>query len=285
MLSLLIALRGRAMSDYSAFKELEIRGWSDAKRAQGYVRLFATASDQAIGPLLDAAGARTGLRALDLCCGQGNVSQALAERGCEVTGADFSPAMLGMARRRVPNAIFIEADAQNLPFGDAEFDLVVSNLGICHVPDQPRALRETRRVLRKGGRFAMTVWCGPPLGAGYDLLYRVIKEHGAPGIAAPPGPDFHLFASPAEAERLLTDAGYSGIEQSVVQCAWDYPRPEGLVEMFERGTVRAAMVLASQPPQNREAIRHAMTAEVRRRFAAGDRWRVPTPAALISAWN
>jgi SAM-dependent methyltransferase len=271
------------VSDFSAFKELEVRGWSDAKRAAGYVNLFAMASDQAIAPLLNAAGAGAGLRALDLCCGQGNVSEALVARGCKVTGADFSPAMLEMARRRVPHATFIEADAQNLPFGHAEFDLVVSNLGICHVPDQPRALRETRRVLRPGGRFAMTVWCGPPAAPAYELLYRIIKQHGAPEVTAPPGPDFHLFANHAEAERLLSDAGYTGIEQSVVQCAWEYARPEGLVDMFQHGTVRAATVLANQPPQNLEAIRRAITDEVRARFARGDRWRVPAPAALISA--
>jgi len=138
-------------------------------------------------------------------------------------------------------------------------------------------------VLRKGARFAMTVWCGPPVGPAYELLYRIIKQHGAPGIAAPPGPDFHLFANPAEAERLLSEAGFSGIEHSVADCAWRYPRPEGFVEMFERGTVRAAMVLTSQPPQHREAIRKAITDEVRTRYADGDGWRVPAPAALISA--
>src|SRR6188508_3069603 len=99
------------MSDYAGFKQLEIDGWTDAARAKGYVDLFAQASDQAIGPLLDAAGAKAGLNALDLCCGQGNVSDALAARSCVVTGADFSPAMLAMARKRVPGASFIEADA------------------------------------------------------------------------------------------------------------------------------------------------------------------------------
>jgi SAM-dependent methyltransferase len=271
------------MSDYAQFKDMELRGWSDAKRAAGYVDLFAAASDQAIGPLLDAAGAKAGLNTLDLCCGQGNVAQALAARGCAVTGADFSPAMLEMARQRLPGATFIEADAQDLPFRDGAFDIVVSNLGICHVPDQPRALAQVRRVLRPGGRFAMTVWCGPPVGPAYELLYRVIKQHGAPGIAAPPGPDFHLFANRPIAEQLLSEAGFSAIQHSTVDCAWHYDRPEGLVEMFEGGTVRAAMVLTSQPPRNLAAIRKAMTDEVRARFPNGTRWRVPVPAALVSA--
>ena len=140
---------------------MERRGWADATRAAGYVELFASAPDQAIDSLLDAVGARAGIKALDLCCGQGNVSEALLSRGCEVVGIDFSPAMLAFARGRASNATFIEADAQELPFDDAEFDVVVSNLGICHVPDQPRAVAEARRVLRPTGKFAMTVWCGP----------------------------------------------------------------------------------------------------------------------------
>ena len=274
---------GKAMSGYAGFKQLEIDGWTNAARAKGYVDLFAQASDQAIGPLLAAAGAKAGLSALDLCCGQGNVTQALAKHGCKVTGADFSPAMLAMARTRVPGASFIEADAQDLPFGDKSFDIVVSNLGICHVPDQPLALKQAKRVLRAGGRFAMTVWCGPPDGPAYEMLYNAIKTLGAPGIAPPPGPDFHLFAAHATAECLLSEAGFSGIEHAVVDCAWQYDQPEGFVEMFERGTVRAAMVLGSQPPQNREAIRKALTGEVRTRFAHDGRWRVPAPAALISA--
>jgi ubiquinone/menaquinone biosynthesis C-methylase UbiE len=149
------------MSDYEAFGRMESVGWSDSSRATGYAELFAGASDNAVNPLLDAVQAKTGDRALDLCCGHGNVSEALTARGCAVWGLDFSPSMLEMARARVPDAVFVEADAQEIPFEDEDFDVVVSNFGICHVPDQKRALTEARRVMRGGGRFAMTVWCGP----------------------------------------------------------------------------------------------------------------------------
>ena len=77
------------MSDFSAFGNLERSGWLDAKRAFGYVELFASASDQAINSLLDAADASQNLKALDLCCGQGNVSEALLRRGCKVFGSIF----------------------------------------------------------------------------------------------------------------------------------------------------------------------------------------------------
>ena len=59
--------------------------------------------------------------------------------------------------------------------------------------------------------------------------------------------------------------------------------PDQLFDIFEKGTVRAAMLLASQPPDNRAAIRSALTQSVRERFAIGDRWRVPVPAALLKA--
>lgn len=271
------------MTEYSAFKELEIRGWADAARAADYVKMFAQAADRAIGPLIDAAGAKGGTKVLDLCCGQGNVSEALVARGCQVTGADFSPAMIEMARARVPNATFIEGDAQNLPFAKAEFDVVVANLGICHVPDQPRALDEAHRVLRPGGRFAMTVWCGPDRGPGYEMFYRVIKTRGAPGITMAPGPDFHQFANPDTARALLTAAGFSDVASSVVPSAWDFDSPEGFANMFERGTVRAAELLSRQPPEHLAAVHAALTREVAERFASGSRWRVPAPAALISA--
>jgi SAM-dependent methyltransferase len=271
------------VSDFSAFGNMERSGWSDATRASGYVELFASASDQAIDSLLDAAGATPDLKVLDLCCGQGNVSEALLSRGCEVVGIDFSPAMLAFARGRAPKATFIESDAQDLPFDDAEFDVVVSNLGVCHVPDQPRALVEARRVLRPGGKFAMTVWCGPDTSPCFATVYGVIKAHGHPDVSAPSGPDFHQFARRAEAVKLLSDARFSNVDVTIVDCVWDLDAPEDLFEIYAKGTVRAAMLLANQPPQNLAAIRSALALSVREQFSNGNRWRVPVPAALVRA--
>lgn len=271
------------MSDFTAFADMERSGWSDAARAQAYVGLFASASEQAIGSLLDAAAVAPGRKALDLCCGQGSVAAALIGRGCRVVGADFSPVMLALARARVPNATFIEADVQHLPFGDGEFDVVVSNLGVCHVPDQPQALSEARRVLRKSGRFAMTVWCGPDVSPSFELVYGAVKAHGSPNVSAPSGPDFHQFANRETAARLLSQTGFADVACTIVDCAWDLATPEGLCEIYERGTVRAAMLLGSQPASNLAAIRSAIARSVRERFAHGDRWRIPVPAALVTA--
>jgi SAM-dependent methyltransferase len=269
--------------DFTAFADMERSSWSDAARASGYVDLFASASDQTIENLMDAVGAKPGIRALDLCCGQGNVSAALIGRGCEVVGIDFSPPMLAFARKRAPSATFIEADAQDLPFDDAEFDVVVSNLGVCHVPDQPRALAEARRVLGPGRWFAMTVWCGPEISPCFEVVYGAVKAHGSPNVSPAAGPDFHQFARRETAEKLLSEAGFTGADLTIVDCAWDIESPGALSEIFEKGTVRAASLLARQPPQNLAAIRSAMAQAVQERFAHGDRWRVPVPAALLRA--
>jgi len=271
------------MGDYEAFGRLESEGWSDSSRATSYRELFAGTSDLAINPLLDAARAKKGDRALDLCCGHGNVSEALKARGCAVSGLDFSPSMLDMARARVPDGEFVEADAQDLPFEEGDFDVVVSNFGICHVPDQPRALAEAHRVLRPSGRFAMTVWCGPGESRCFELIYGVIKSHGSPEVSLPPGPDFHQFAISRTATDMLTSAGFSDVRLSVVDCFFDLDEPERLCEIFEKGTVRAATMLASQPSERLSAIRSALAATVRERFAHAGRWRVPAPAALVSA--
>jgi hypothetical protein len=69
----------------------------------------------------------------------------------------------------------------------------------------------------------------------------------------------------------------------LLYCVWDLDSPSRLSEIYEKGTVRAAMVLASQPPQSLDAIRQAMAEAVQKRFAFGDRWRVPVPAALVRA--
>jgi ubiquinone/menaquinone biosynthesis C-methylase UbiE len=271
------------VGEFSAFAEMERRSWSDAARAGGYVQLFAAAPDQAIASLLEVASAARDLKALDLCCGQGNVSEALLSRGCRVVGVDFSPAMLAMARQRAPAATFIEADAQDLPFADGSFDRVVSNLGVCHVPDQPRALAEVRRVLRPGGKFAMTVWCGPESSPCFASVYAAIKEYGDLRVSAPSGPDFHQFARRETAIRLLKEAGFADIGVTTVDCVWDLAAPEDLFEIYAKGTVRAAMLLSKQPPAHLAAIRAALTAKVRERFSSGDRWRVPVPAALVQA--
>ncbi len=269
------------MAEYEGFAELERRGWSDDSIAAGYVDLFSSASDLAIPPLVGSV--KDCGRVLDLCCGQGNVTGALLNEGVDAVGADFSPAMLSLARQRLPSGEFVEADAQDLPFEDGEFDAVVCSFGLMHVPDQPRALKQVRRVLKPRGRFAMTAWCGPDASPGFEVFYGCVQEHGSQEVAIPESPNFHQFANMEQAKLLLGDANllYSGHE--VIECYWTLDSANEVAEIFEKGAPRAGYLLTRQPEENRAAIKEAVATAVRERFTDGDKFHVPIPAVLVTA--
>ncbi len=106
--------------------------------------------------------APSGLDWLDVGCGTGAMTQAIAGR-CNprrLAGIDPSAGFLDFARQRLSEtgAELQQADAQNLPFGVSEFDRVVSGLVLNFVPDQPRAAAEMARVARPRGEAALYVW-------------------------------------------------------------------------------------------------------------------------------
>ena len=269
------------MADYQGFADLERKGWTAAETSAGYVDLFSPASDMAVPALVAAMPA--GAAVLDLCCGQGNVTASLLAAGHDATGVDFSPAMLDHARRRAPQAAYVEADAQDLPFADGAFGGVVSNFGLVHAPDQPRALREAARVLAPGGVFAMTAWCGPDVSPAFQVFFGSVTKHGDPSVALPEGPDFHQFADETTARALIEGAGLTYLRSERVACAWRLDRPEDLFEIFRIGAPRAGHLLRSQPPAAFAAVRAAFLDEARRRFADGDGLTAPVPATAVVA--
>src|SRR6185369_13777942 len=97
------------VGDSSPFHEFEHHGWQRA--AARYGPGFGIITVQAISPLLDAAGAKRGIRVLDVACGPGYAAAAAASRGCVVTGVDFSSEMVSIAQQENPGVEFREGDA------------------------------------------------------------------------------------------------------------------------------------------------------------------------------
>lgn len=129
-----------------------------------------------------------GDRALDVCCGTGDVSFRLAEAGADTVGFDFSDPMLAVARHRLaetrpvagPGRLeFQQGDALNLPFKDAGFDVVTISYGLRNLADFDRGLAELLRVLKPGGRLLVLDF-GKPDFAPWRWLYFQYLRRGCP---------------------------------------------------------------------------------------------------------
>lgn len=111
--------------------------------------------------LLKLANVKLGDHALDVCCGTGDISFGLAKLGADVTGLDFSKPMLGVAEFKVQSLKFevgrapkfVHGDAQNLPFADSSFEIVMVGYGLRNLPSWERGLEEMHRVAKPGGRL------------------------------------------------------------------------------------------------------------------------------------
>ena len=145
-------------------------------------------------------GLAAGGSALDVACGSGKLTQELAKLAGphgRVTGIDFSPQMLEVARRDHPGLEFREGDALNLPFEDATFDAATIAFGLRNLADPVRGLREMLRVVKPSGRAVVLEFVRPPrgpVGGAYRLYLRTVL----PAVGG-------LISGDAAAYRYLSD--------------------------------------------------------------------------------
>jgi len=164
---------------------------------------------------------RPGARVLDLCCGTGDMAFALRNQSpeAEITGADFSHAMLKLAlRKSSPGRMvnWIEADALQLPFPDESFDLVTSAFGFRNLADYDAGLREIRRVLKPGGEYGILEFNDPPglRGKIYHLYFNSILPRIGRLISGNNGAYSYLpasvarFPGPEELIQRMNEAGF-----------------------------------------------------------------------------
>jgi SAM-dependent methyltransferase len=211
--------------DLAAVKERQQATW-----ASGDFSEVATTIVLVAERLADTTDLRAGTRVLDVATGSGNAAIAAARLGCEVTGADYVPALLERGRERAAaerlSIDFVDGDAEALPFDDASFDGVLSVYGAMFAPDHAKTASEITRVCRSGGRIGLASWTPEGfLGA----MFRTIAAHVPPpaGVASPMlwGKEDHL------AEIFGDDVRWIAHERRIHN--FRFASPEAFVDFFE----------------------------------------------------
>jgi 2-polyprenyl-3-methyl-5-hydroxy-6-metoxy-1,4-benzoquinol methylase len=170
------------------FKEAQKRGWV-------HFAPLAMVTTVTAAQLVKFARVQSGQRVLDVGCGTGVVAITAARRGAKVTGLDLTPELLEQARENSSIAglpvDWHEGDAEELPFEDASFDVVLSQFGHIFAPRPDVAIAEMLRVLKPGGTLAFSTW--PPelmVGSTFAMVGKYLPPP-PPGVSPP-----HLWGDP-----------------------------------------------------------------------------------------
>lgn len=233
----------------------ERRMWGGAGVPDAYRRGFAGLCAGSVPALLDQAGVGPGLSLLDVGTGTGTVAAAALARGAAVTAVDGEPQMVKLTSERLPEVPVSHALLPELPFADAEFDAVVANFVINHVADPVAALTELRRVVRPGGRGAVTLWHASANRA-MDLFGEVLDAAGVERPAFPSVP-VAFERTPDGLAGLLDRAGWQHVEAR--ELYWTYRvDPEDWWAGPAGGVANIGLVVTTQPP--------AVLAEIKRAY-------------------
>ena len=210
--------------DLAAVKTRQQAAWSSGDYAIVGTTL------QIVGEeLCEALDLRPGSKVLDVAAGNGNATLAAARRWCDVTSTDYVRALLNNGRDRAAaerlKVDFREADAENLPFADKSFDVVMSTFGVMFTADHDKAAAELLRVCRSGGKIGMANWT--PEGF-IGQLFKTLGKHLPPpaGVKSPA-----LWGTRARLEEMF--GGAAEIDAQPRMFVFRYRSPEHWLEVFK----------------------------------------------------
>jgi SAM-dependent methyltransferase len=201
-------------------------------------------------------GVKAGIRVLDVACGTGNTAIPAAKSGASVTGLDIAANLLTQARARANREElkiqFDEGDMEELPYGEASFDLVISMFGAMFGPRPDRTVAELIRVCRPGGRIALASWT--PQGF-IGQVQRVMAKY-APSPPSLPSP---LLWGEEETVRQRLHDGIADLRVKTVQAQLRYPFSVAETVAFHRTHLGPArMAIEATPVDKRAALESEM---------------------------
>jgi ubiquinone/menaquinone biosynthesis C-methylase UbiE len=254
--------------------------------AAGYDRAFAHVSAHFVPFLLRAARVAQNMRVLDIATGTGlAAAAALAAVGPtgHVTAADLSSAMVEKARGRLgnaPNVSVAVEDGQALSFPDGSFDAVICSLGLMFFPDPARGLAEFRRVLRPGGRAAVSVNTVPE--RSFNTRINVAIARRVPALAEAAARVFSL-GDAARLRSLFEAADFQDVEVATEAHRFLMPSFDAYFEPYEQGAGSPGQAFVALSAEIRRAVREEVrrdlgdaggpiAVEVEIRFCSGRRY-------------
>jgi SAM-dependent methyltransferase len=230
------------------------RDWTVVEDAQ--MPTYQTAIDRLdLGP---------GKLVLDLGCGTGAFLRAAADRGADVAGIDAAEGLLAVARERVPEAVLVAGDMQDLPFADERFDVVTGFSSLFFADDMTRALSEARRVCKPGGTVLVQVFGRPELCSLEAMKRAIVPLLGMDGDE-PPYWRFDLL------EQVARDAGLAPVETFDAMWAYEFADEESML----RAMLSAGSAVAAAERVGRDPVVEAILGSLARYRDVDGRYRMP----------
>jgi SAM-dependent methyltransferase len=259
--------------DLGAVRQAQQRTWSEGDFAMvaGIVEMVAEELAEALDIVPDE-------RVLDVACGSGNGALAAARRAWGNTvGVDFVPSLLERGRERAAaerlDVEFVEGDAVELPFGDAEFDVVMSIFGTMFAPEHEKAAGELLRACKPGGRIGMANWV-PDGGVG--KMFMTIAKHAPP----PPGVTSPLLWGTEDHLRELFGDGISGLRVERRKSRQAFRSADHFLEFFRTYFGPTKVAYERVGSEGEEALTADLRAYLDEYNTAGDRALVLEPEYL-----
>jgi SAM-dependent methyltransferase len=227
--------------------------------------------------LCEAVDLRSGQRVLDVAAGNGNATLAAARRWADVTSTDYVPELLERARERAAAerlpVTFQEADAENLPFSDGSFDVVLSVFGVMFTPNQAQAAAELLRICRPGGKIGLANWT-PDGFIGH--VFRTIGKYVPPPAGVKPP---SLWGTEQRLQELFGD----GIAELMINrrmFVFRYRSAAHFIDVFRTYYGPVLKAFAALDDKGQSGLAHDLT-EVLDRFNKGGTDTLAVPSEYL----
>jgi SAM-dependent methyltransferase len=238
--------------DFNLIKQRQQQIWSSGNYTEVGSRLVIMSER-----LCENLDLRAGQRVLDVASGTGNAALAAARRFCNVTSTDYVPELLERGKLRAEAeglpVTFEVADAENLPYPDASFDVVLSVIGAMFAPNQRRTAGELLRVCRSGGKIGMANWTPDGLAG---MFFQMIGKYLPP----PPGLTPPTRWGTEEGVRELLGDGAASIEIAHRNYTFRFHSLEHLIDFLKTNFGPFKTACEALDPQAQEDLIQDMRA-------------------------